>query len=299
MASRSQMLADQIKAGQAELIDLVSASRKEIELMILKYAEQGNFIKAAAVRDRLYKGISEEYVNLNGGLDDWTKQRSTVVAKEWHALAIDDLPTSKMTISEILKDIGITQKTETLTFGQFSEKYLNDIIGKINPSTMDKRVAINARLEGMLAEDVRAIRIAVSDTMRKGALTGMNYTEMSREMQKRASEIKPAFQFVDKAGKTWNSDSYFSMLNSTLHTTVARETYIDTAAEVGLDLMTIEGGPSSGPPGDPCDEWNGEIVSITGETKGYPTYQDALDAGVFHPNCRHTLSVYIPPKGEE
>jgi hypothetical protein len=34
-----------------------------------------------------------------------------------------------------------------------------------------------------------------------------------------------------------------------------------------------------------CRAWSGVIYSITGNTKGYPSYADAVGAGVWHPNC--------------
>jgi len=277
-SKRSALLKGQIAEGQKELLKITAEARKAIELKILKAAERGDFVRAASVRDGLYNGIADEYVKLNRGVNDWTKKRSKTVAKSWHTLAIDDLP----------------KAAAGVTFGQFSEKYLTDIIGKVNPATASKKVAINARMGGMLAEDVAAIRAAVTDTLRQGALTGMTNPQLSAEMIKKVKGIKPMTQFIDKAGRKWTSDSYFGMLNRTLHATVARETYADTALEAGFDLMFIEGGPSAGPPDDPCNRWYGKVISMTGKTKGYPTYSDSLSDGMWHPNCAHSMSVYTP-----
>jgi hypothetical protein len=35
------------------------------------------------------------------------------------------------------------------------------------------------------------------------------------------------------------------------------------------------------------------VLSISGKTKGYPTFAEAKVAGLMHPNCRHTVSLYI------
>jgi len=112
----------------------------------------------------------------------------------------------------------------------------------------------------------------------------MNYKEMSAEMKTRAAEIKPAFKFVDKAGKTWNTDSYFGMLNRTLHANVAHETYIDTLVESGFDLVRITGISSDGEK-SPCYPYQGEVLSISGTSKKYGSLDDAVAAGLFHPNC--------------
>jgi len=265
--AREKLLLAQTEQGKRQILKITAEARRDIEAKIIEATNRGDFVRAAVIRDGLYKGIADEYVKLNRGVDDWTKQRATVVSKAWHALAIDDLPAS----------------VAGVTFGQFSKKYLNDIIGKINPSTVGGRVAMNARIGGMMTEDIRAIRTAVSDVIRKGALTGMNYKEMSAEMKQRAAEIKPAFKFVDKGGKTWNTDSYFGMLNRTLHNTVARETFIDTMVESGLDLVRIEG--KSSDPDSPCIPYEGEILSISGTSDKYGSLDDAIADGLFHPNC--------------
>jgi hypothetical protein len=273
--AREKLLLAQTEQGKRQILKITAEARRDIEAKIIEAANRGDFVRAAVIRDGLYKGIADEYVKLNRGVDDWTKQRATVVSKAWHALAIDDLPAS----------------VAGVTFGQFSKKYLNDIIGKINPSTVGGRVAMNARIGGMMTEDIRAIRTAVSDVIRKGALTGMNYKEMSAEMKQRAAEIKPAFKFVDKGGKTWNTDSYFGMLNRTLHNTVARETFIDTMVESGLDLVRIEG--KSSDPDSPCIPYEGEILSISGTSDKYGSLDDAIASGLYHVNCIHGQSVYI------
>ena len=273
MPNRSKLLDTQIKQGKKQILALTVSARKRIENRIIKAVQEENFVKAATLRDGLYNGIRDEYVRLNGGVDDWVTKRSTQTAKTWHALAIDDLP----------------KAAKAQTFGAFSAKYLNDIIGKINPTTASKRVAINPRLEGMLAEDIRAIRDAVTETVRLGALTGMNTNEMSAEMIKRANKIKPGVAFVDKAGRTWNSESYFNMLNRTLHGTVAKETYESSVIEAGYDLVRVEG--VSGDTNSPCVQYEGEILSLTGQTKGKTTVSEAEANGLFHPNCIHTLSV--------
>jgi hypothetical protein len=178
------------------------------------------------------------------------------------------------------------------TFNEFSEKYLGDIIGKINPTTVSSKVAVNARLGGMLQADIYAIRTAVSDVIRDGAMTGMTNPELAAAMIEKTQKLQPMATFVDKAGRNWKADSYFAMLNRSLHANVARDTYADTMAEAELDLVMVNG--SSSDPDSPCIPYEGQILSLTGATKGYTTMAEAEAAGLHHPNCVHTESVYIP-----
>lgn len=61
----------------------------------------------------------------------------------------------------------------------------------------------------------------------------------------------------------------------------------DIARTTGSDLVKVSKG------GDPmchlCAPWEGAILSISGKTKGLPTYEQAREAGCFHPNCVHTI----------
>ena len=275
MASKSKLLEAQIKQGKDELLEKARAARLRIQKRIDDAIARKDFILAANVRDTLYKQVAAEYVRLNRGIDDWVDERAMTVSKAWHTLAVDDLPAGT-----------------GATFGQFSKKYFDDIVGKINPATIDKRVGVNVQIGGMLNNDIRAIRTAVSETIRKGALTGMNNFELTAEMKRAAEAITAGAKFVDKAGKTWNSDSYFGMLNRTLHSNVARETYNSEVADAGFDLVRVDG--HSTYPGSPCIPFEGEKISLTGATKGYTTMAEAEAAGLHHPNCIHTESVYIP-----
>ena len=275
MPPRDKILKAQIAEGAKELKAIVVEARREIEHKIIEAAGKGNFARAAAVRDGLYSGIASEYIRLNRGVDDWTRKRASKVASAWHEFAIDDLPEAATGVS----------------FNQFSKKYLDDIIGKVSPSVVDKRVALNARIGGMLAEDVRALRVAVSDTLRKGAITGASINEMSAEMKNSVLKVTPAFKFVDKAGKTWNSDSYFNMFNRTLHSEVSREAYKATVADAGHDLIRVTG--TSSYPNSPCIPWQGEVLSLSGTSKKYPSLAEAMASGLFHPNCIHSQSVYV------
>lgn len=38
-----------------------------------------------------------------------------------------------------------------------------------------------------------------------------------------------------------------------------------------------------------CASWEGTLLSVSGKTKGLPTYEQAKAGGCFHPNCAHTL----------
>ncbi len=57
-------------------------------------------------------------------------------------------------------------------------------------------------------------------------------------------------------------------------------------ARAGFDLVIVSIGGS----GDPCKFWEGKILSISGQTPGYQTVQEAQKIHLFHPRCVHSSS---------
>lgn len=63
----------------------------------------------------------------------------------------------------------------------------------------------------------------------------------------------------------------------------------------GLDLVVI----SSHKAKDPCRFWENKVLSITGQTKGYTTVEEARSTGeIFHFNCAHHSSPFMAYKDE-
>ena len=263
-------------------------SKNSIELKIVDATKKGNIATAARLRDNLYKDLRREYVALQGNLDVWAAESVTSVAQDWTRLAVDDLP-------------DLTYKD---AWSVYSKKYLAAAIAVYTPSTIAGRVAttsgqLSPQLGGMLKADIDALRKVVIDTTRLQAATGMTAQEWRREAQARVmEETGGAWQFIDKSGRKWTANNYFNMLNRTLAANTARETYTSQMAEAGHDLATIEGGiPRNCCPF--CLKWTGKIISISGKSTKYPSYSEAIEAGVFHPRCRHYLAVMFPGEEED
>lgn len=89
-------------------------------------------------------------------------------------------------------------------------------------------------------------------------------------------------------GKELGVSDYISMLAIT----AAREAYNlaveNRIRQDGNDLAMISREVRSNSC-QSCRDWAGKTISITGKTKGYPTYDDARADNVFHPHCIHFL----------
>ena len=278
---RERKLEKGIAEGKKELTAILSKRKRAISGTVSEFTGKRDFAVNPRTRNKLYRELGEEYKKLNLDVNEWTVNNATKEAKQWWGYAKSDLPKGAVTD----------------TFGAFSKQYIDDILGQINPATVDKTVAMGAQIGGMHANDVRALRAAVSTTIAEGAVEGLTNKQMADRMQAKIKGKVGQFQFVDKAGRKWKGENYFGMLNRTIHANAARDTYVATATDAGFDLFQIEGGVTGSSlenASDPCDDWAGTIISMTGSTKGYPTYQDTVDAGMWHPACVHFLSA-VPP----
>ena len=186
------------------------------------------------------------------------------------------------------------------------------------------------RLAASMAEDTRPVyqRItrAVVDTYRRiiGRASG---TQMLTGMTRRQASQRALDQFatrgvtgfVDSAGRSWDMASYAEMAVRSVTARAAIEGHIDALAEIRVGLVIVSDAPLECPL---CAPWEGEILTL-GPTSGPHTVRlehaiqptglrsalrppetvavhvagslvEARAAGLFHPNCRHSLGAYLP-----
>ncbi|WKX70038.1 phage minor capsid protein [Streptomyces sp. XD-27] len=116
--------------------------------------------------------------------------------------------------------------------------------------------------------------------------------------------------FVDKGGRAWQMTSYAEMATRTAVGRAAVEAHGDRLRAAGLDLVIVSNAPHECPL---CKPFEGQVLSldgpdgartvevehaaVDGETvrvKILGTVDEARRRGLQHPNCRHSLSAYLP-----
>ena len=145
--------------------------------------------------------------------------------------------------------------------------------------------------ENMAANVIDALRTATVSALRENAVAGGTKKELARALEEKwlgAAKDGENFQFVDAGGRVWDTKTYVAMNVRTNAMRVYNDSLADTIGRAtGSDLVRVSSG------GDPdcrlCFPWEGRILSLTGKTEGFPSYEEARDAGLFHPNCVHTL----------
>lgn len=94
---------------------------------------------------------------------------------------------------------------------------------------------------------------------------------------------------VDRGGKQWDLLTYGEMLSRTKLTQAHNTGTINRMVESGYDLVEVSEHTGSCPL---CQPWQGQILSATGRTPAYESLDNAIAYGLFHPNCRHTVTPY-------
>lgn len=116
--------------------------------------------------------------------------------------------------------------------------------------------------------------------------------------------------FVDKSGRAWQMTSYAEMAVRTSLGRAATEGHGDRLRAAGLDLVIVSNAPHECPV---CSPFEGKVLSLDGPDgvrtiEAEPATEDgrtvrvdivgsvdeARRHGLQHPNCRHSLSAFLP-----
>lgn len=109
--------------------------------------------------------------------------------------------------------------------------------------------------------------------------------DLSKKFLKESLQKKGFVGIVDKAGRRWNLKTYVDMAVSTKMNQAYTEGLKDRAIKTGKDIAVI---PNKGAT-DSCKYFEGMLISLTGATKDYMTYDQLKSTGlIFHPRCVHS-----------
>lgn len=124
----------------------------------------------------------------------------------------------------------------------------------------------------------------------RGSVIGYEtWQEVADKFKKQLAE-QGITGFQDKAGRNWNMSSYAKTVARTTTMEAHLQGTSNRLLEQGHDLIKISRHAGAC---HLCIPWEGKILSLTGKTPGYPTLEEAKEAGLFHPNCRHAYGLHI------
>ena len=135
----------------------------------------------------------------------------------------------------------------------------------------------------------KATRDLITQKIAKGQISGEALRE-TRLTIKGILQEQGLSALVDKSGRTWTLDRYSEMLIRTKAVEARNRGLINRMVQNEYDLVQVSAHGAI----DVCQKWEGKILSMTGETKSYPTIREAEKDGLFHPNCKHAVNALVP-----
>jgi hypothetical protein len=167
--------------------------------------------------------------------------------------------------------------------------------------------AVAATRVGILRGTLDAYRQAVATNI-GGVLTGADTRRRNAQRVLDTLADRGVTGFTDRAGRRWRLESYVEMATRTVAGRAQVQGHLDYLAASGVDLVIVSDAPRECPL---CRPWEGKVLSQSGGVAGTIQAQSALTgqtttvavagtvsqaqaAGLFHPNCRHSLSAYLP-----
>lgn len=135
-----------------------------------------------------------------------------------------------------------------------------------------------------------AVKQQISFTIAEGKLTGEARKTVAAGVVKNLEDNGIA-ALTDRAGRDWSFDRYADMLVRTKAVEARNAGLTDKMLQNGYDLVQVS---DHGSTHAECAAWEGQILSITGNTPGYPTTDEAEADGLLHPNCEHAYNTIDP-----
>jgi len=169
-------------------------------------------------------------------------------------------------------------------------------LNKVNHLAIDALVSETAEAFGESLTGVnrsarllmsRATKEKITQQLATGTIQGSTNKAIGKAIKSTLRE-QGLDALVDKGGHSWTLDRYSEMLIRTKAVEARNRGLEDRMLQNGYDLVQVSRHNSSH---EECAVWEGQIVSLTGNTPGYKTLDDAKSAGLLHPNCKHAINV--------
>lgn len=193
------------------------------------------------------------------------------------------------------------------------------------------RLTSNGNLEQLLPHDVNSARFIAEDLGKRLDAAAQRITRFADDAYRAATVSSALTQIMDKAtpaeaqaqawreltakgvtgftdrtGRQWNLATYVEMATRTAAQKAYNASHRDRLTLAGINYFTIS---TTGRPCPLCAPWEGKVLADRGAGEvtepnargGDPvtfhvaaTIEEATEAGLFHPNCKHTLTAYLP-----
>jgi len=253
-----------IRESAKTVSDIYEAARTRIMALIVEQSQTYPLAPWSGPNlVRLSEALQREYADLEARVRAELKYSLPFVAQSYYLMGLQDIVGGKGAASAL---------------GRMD-------MSRVNNALQDSYAHVAGATKRMSDTHVSYLRQLSAKVFRQTSLTGETRKEVSKQLLSDALKV-PGFQFIDKAGSTWSLDNYFDMLARTSLMNAGRQSYYDACASEGYDIVRVT---VSGAPCPACAVWENRLLSISGNTPGLPTVDQATAKGLFHPSCTHSV----------
>lgn len=268
-ARQVQFLRRYTAAAEKQLMQDARMFEKRLAVTISDMSDESKTLHTSRGQQAVYKRVQTEWGDFGDSYDEWAKVASKDLSKTFKGYAVDSIAASGGKVAA-----GV---------GKWSPDYAKKVYELIAPANNQNLAGVFT--DKMTRTNIQSLRSAVIDVNRQAALEGWTARKIRKEIEGRwwaLSRSASDSMFTDISGRSWSNKRYLQMLTKTTTARIARESYNQTLIDNGDDLERIRNVGDSCPT---CKAWDMVIISISGDDPNYPSYREAVDAGVFHPNC--------------
>lgn len=260
-----------IVANEEQLIKLY----KDTYLKILAQIDSSKDFTLAR-RAILLARINNDLRNLQVDTDRWLERE---LPKQYYAgarLAQDQLrELRKATNVDLLKMTSITT--------QYNKRAVAAMVSDASTSFAQSIQGVARAVKNLTGI---ATQQEIKASIAQGVVSGSTRKEIVATVKAQIRETG-LDAIKDKGGRTWTLDRYSDMLVRTKMVEARNTGMANQMLANGNDLVQVS---RNGSKHKECAQYEGKVLTITGDTPGYTTLDDAKAGGLFHPNCKHTIN---------
>lgn len=270
-----------IRQGQIDqLITLYKQTYAKLIMEIITASDAGKIRKA-----RVMARINAELTELGVDVEKWVQREIPQYYRDGANVAVQDLRALGVDISK------------SKNFAVINAEAIKALTDEVALAFAQSITAISRNSRQLLND---ALKQQLNAIIAEGKLTGETRKAISGSVRQ-AIKDKGITALTDKAGKKWTFENYSRMLVRTKAVEARNQGLANRMLTSGYDLVQVSNHRSSH---KECAVWEGKILSLTGSTPegtvlpgGFvvaATYNQAAQAGLFHPNCEHAVNVIVP-----
>lgn len=184
---------------------------------------------------------------------------------------------------------SLNQAMKNITKNQFSKRTIDAVMTDTFNDLLYATENTDKRTKKLVKDTFSsAFRQKRIQNIGRDTLTREITQTLSKEFINESLRNDAFVGIVDKANRKWKLEDYVKMATQSKIQDSFRQGVIVESIERGYDLAYISDHSAT----DNCRKYEGLIVSLTGQTPGYPSLDDIrsnFGNEIFHPNCKHKL----------